>query len=175
MNPSAPVLRDIHLPNAPWWPLAPGWLLLAGLLVLAAACAGGWLLRRARRRPLAAALREIDRLAAAFADDGDVAALVDAASRLLRRVARTVDPAAAATDGEAWREFVQAGARNPGIRGALDALLDARFRAHPQLDGVALIVALRAWCKQTLRSDVRRKPRPQSRGVGIAAAGSPPA
>ena len=42
-----PVLRDIHgLDAVPWWPIAPGWWLIAGVLVLLVLAAIGrhWLL-----------------------------------------------------------------------------------------------------------------------------------
>lgn len=150
MNAGGPMLCDIHLPPAAWWPLAPGWWLLAALVLLLAV-AGIWLAkRRVRRRPLAVALREIDRLAATFTRDGGTAALVDGASRLLRRVARRIDPVAASASGEAWRAFVHANTRDPAARSALDALLDARFRARPALDAQALLSALRTWCRGAL-------------------------
>ena len=150
MNADGPVLRDIHLPPAAWWPPAPGWWLLLALLVVLAAGAAWWLARRVRRRPYVAALRAIDALAAAFAGDGDAEKLVDGASRLLRRVARRIDPVAATRSGEAWRAFVHAYAREPGTRAALDALIGVRFRAKPTLDAPALLAALRAWCGEAL-------------------------
>jgi hypothetical protein len=150
------VLRDIHLPPAGWWPPAPGWWLLAALLLFGAA-GGAWLLwLRARRRPLRAALREIGILESSFARDGDVTWLVEAASRLLRRVARRIDPVAASRSGDAWRTFVHRHANDPGTRAILDELIDARFRARPELDVPALMAGLRAWCRVALRG---RKPR----------------
>lgn len=156
MNTEAPVLRDIHLPPAGWWPPAPGWWLLAGALLLVAAGIAWLLWRHARRRPLRAALREIGILESTFARDGDVAWLADAASRLLRRVARRIDPAAASQSGNAWRAFVHRHANGVGTRMILDELIDARFRAQPALDVPALMAALRAWCRVALRG---RKPR----------------
>lgn len=155
MNTEAPVLRDIHLPPAGWWPPAPGWWLLAGSLLLVAAGITWLLWRRARRRPLRAALREIEILESTFARDRDVAWLADAASRLLRRIARRIDPAAASRSGEAWRSFVHRHANDAGTREILDELVDARFRAQPALDVPALMAALRAWCRGALRG---RKP-----------------
>lgn len=150
MNANGPVLRDIHLPTAAWWPLAPGWWLLAALILLVV-LAGAWFAWwRARRRPLAAALREVDRLAAAFARDADMAVLVEGASRLLRRVARRIEPAVASTRGEVWRAFVHVSAGDADTRKALDALLDARYRARPALDAETLLAALRTWCRHAL-------------------------
>jgi hypothetical protein len=151
MNAGGPVLRDIHLPAAAWWPLAPGWWLLLVLAVSLAAGLAWWRVHRARRRPCAAALREVDALAAAFAIDGNVESLADAASRLLRRIARRIDPVAACRSGAAWRRFVHAHARGVAVREALDALIDARFRPQPMLDAPALLAALRAWCRCAMK------------------------
>lgn len=151
MNPDGPVLRDIHLPPAAWWPPAPGWWVLAACVLLVAAGALWWLRRHRRGRPLAAALRDIGALAARFARDDDAAALADGASRLLRRVARKVEPAAASTSGAAWRAFVHTYSDDAGTLRALDNLGDARFRAHPQVDAPALLAALRTWCGCALR------------------------
>ena len=150
MNDSGPVLRDIHLPPASWWPLAPGWWLLAlGLAAVAAGLTWWWWHRR-RGHLLQSVMREMDAIEAAHAVDGDNARLADQASRLLRRIARRVEPAAAARGGDAWRAFLHRYAREPVTRKALDELADARFRAHPVLDAPVLVAALRTWCRAVL-------------------------
>ena len=156
---NGPVLRDIHLPPAHWWPLAPGWWLLAVLLVLAALGVAWWLRRAARAHPLRVAMREIDALEAAHAHDGDAGRLVDGASRLMRRVALRVAPAAAAQTGAGWRTFVHTHAADANIRQVLDELASERFRAQPALDAPALLSALRAWCRDALRARVARDAR----------------
>lgn len=170
MNPQGPVLRDIHLPPAAWWPPAPGWWILAAVVLLAM---GGiaWLWwRHAMRRPLRAALREVDALEAHYARDHDAARLVDGASRLLRRVARGIDPGVASRSGDAWHAFVQRHGRDAGTQGALDDLVDARFRAHPAPDAPALLAALRSWCRDALRGGLRaRKRRSEARGEAASA------
>src|SRR6185437_16822055 len=128
---NGPVLRDIHLPPAHWWPLAPGWWLVAALLALAAFGVAWWLRRAARTLPLRAAMREIDALEAAYARDGDAGQLVDGASRLMRRVALRVAPGAAAQTGATWCAFVHTHAADAGTRQVLDQLASERFRAQP--------------------------------------------
>ncbi|TAN08449.1 MAG: DUF4381 domain-containing protein [Rhodanobacteraceae bacterium] len=163
MTGAGPALRDIHLPPAAWWPLAPGWWLLAGLVLVAGLLATAWLVARRRRGTLRALLREIDDLERGYAGAGNAEALADRASRVLRRVARRVEPLAASTHGQAWRAFVQTYAHTDATRRALDALLDARYRAAAALDARMVCVALRAWCRAALRQ------RP-ARGAKAAAA-----
>lgn len=153
---NGPLLRDIHLPLAPWWPPALGWWLLAALLLLAAIGIAWWLRRMARGNPVRAAMREIDALEAAHARDGNAAHLADAASRLMRRVALRVAPDVAAQTGATWHAFVQMHASDASTRQALAELDGERFRAQPVLDASALLAALRAWCRDALRArDVR--------------------
>lgn len=166
---NGPVLRDIHLPPAHWWPLAPGWWLLAALLVLAALGVAWWLRRVAHAHPLRAAVREIDALEAAYAHDGDAGRLVDGASRLMRRVALRIAPDAAAQTGASWRAFVQTHAPDANIRQVLDELASERFRAQPALDAPALLAALRAWCRHALRTRVARDARRVSRAKAAPA------
>lgn len=149
---NGPVLRDIHVPPAEWWPPGPGWWVVAGLVLAICLIVVAWLSWRRGRAPLRAALREINALADAFGRDGDAAALVDGASRLLRRIARRVDPDAASRNGDDWRAFLRRYARDRATQRQLDALADARFRAKPAVDATMLSVALRSWCRRALRS-----------------------
>lgn len=159
MNADGPVLRDIHLPSAAWWPPAPGWWIVAAAVLLGA-CAIAWLQwRRARRRPLRASIREVDSLAIAYARNRDATQLVDGASRLLRRVARMIDPAAASRSGDAWRAFLRVYGCDMATQDALDHLVEARFRAHPVPDAPALLAALRTWCRDALRGGGRASKR----------------
>ena len=159
MTAMGPVLRDIHLPPASWWPPAPGWWLLAVLVLVAGALVAAWFVYRRRHVALRALLREIDGLELAYARDADCARLADRASRVLRRVARRIESPAASANGSAWRAFVQKYAHAEATREALDALLDVRFRVAPVLDVSALCGALRAWCRAALRRRPVRSPR----------------
>jgi hypothetical protein len=89
--------------------------------------------------------------------------MADACSRLLRRVARRIDPAAMSATGAAWRAFLHRHARDAVTRQALDDLDGARFRADPALDAPALYAALRSWCRVALRH--REGQWPESRGA----------
>jgi hypothetical protein len=152
MSDSGPVLRDIHLPSAGWWPLAPGWWLLLLAVVALAVGVAWWWRQRTRWRPLQSILREIDAIEAAHAIDRDDARAAEEASRVLRRVARRIDPTVAAQSGATWRAFVHSCAPDAATRQALDTLMDIRFRAFPTLEVPALTKALRAWCRTALRT-----------------------
>ncbi len=147
---NGPVLRDIHLPHASWWPPAPGWWLLAGALLLLTVGITLWIRRLRRRGPLRAALREIDALQAAHVRDADDARLIDGASRLMRRVALRTAPEVGAQAGEAWRAFVRCYARDAATMETLDRLDVARFRPRPEVDASAVVAALRSWCADAL-------------------------
>jgi hypothetical protein len=151
LNAAGPLLRDIHVAPAPWWPPAPRWWLLAMLLVVVAALVVIAMRRRARQRPLQIALGELDALARAYARDGDAARVLDRASRLVRRVARRTEPAIASQTGAPWRAFLHRHARDACTAAALEVLLDARFRPASDVDVGALLAALRKWCRAALR------------------------
>ena len=142
---AGPVLRDIHLPEAPGlWPPAPGWWLLAALLLvlLALAARRGWRAwrRRRRMRALDALLREA---AARHAGAGDGAALAAELSLLLRRAARLAGTPAAALQGEAWLRFLDGDdPRRPFSSGAGRLLLEAPFRASASRGEVAALLPL---------------------------------
>jgi len=106
MNPEELPLRDLHLPDSVgWWPLAPGWWLLAVLAILAL----GWLLSRylrQRRRGAARryALKRLEALSAEYASNGDAVALGAELSELVRRTMLAYAPRTdvAGLTGEAW-------------------------------------------------------------------------
>lgn len=152
MNDGGPVLRDIHLPSAGWWPPAPGWWLLGLAAIGAAVGVAWWWRRRERRHLLQSVLREIDAMEAGYFDHRDGARVAEQASRLLRRMARRIDPAVASRTGAAWRTFVHRHAPDVAARRALDSLMDVRFRAFPALDVPAVAQALRGWCRRAWRA-----------------------
>lgn len=124
MNAATLPLRDVHLPPAPgWWPPAAGWWWLAGLLLVSLAMLGwGWRRRRLRRRAWQA------RFDAELGPAGDVPARLAAASSLLRRAARRVDPRADRLQGEDWLRFLDGRRGRDFSQGAGRLLLDGGFR-----------------------------------------------
>jgi hypothetical protein len=145
-------LRDIHLPPAVGsWPPAIGWWLLFGFL-LAAVYFGwrSWQRRRLQRLALARlkalARRPNPQLPAAL-------------SCLLRQaVISHYPPHAAGLTGQSWLEFLDRPlSGRPFTTGVGRCLLDAPYRAEPQVDNAALIALCRRWLK-TL------PPQPRCRG-----------
>jgi len=114
-DPQSLPLRDIHLPPpVPWWPLAPGWWVLAGAVIVAIALALWAWRRRAGRRLRRAALAEIDAIEAQFAQDGAPHACACALSRLAHRMTLAArGPRAAAATGTDWIATLEAVAAKP--------------------------------------------------------------
>ncbi|HWS27736.1 MAG TPA: DUF4381 domain-containing protein [Xanthomonadales bacterium] len=146
MNPELQ-LRDIHLPPEPsWWPPAPGWWLLAMVLCLLA-----WHLTRlglrhwrARQRRLAL-VAEFDSVLTLSGSAVQLAAI----SQLLRRAARSSDPAAASLVGSAWLEFLDRSADSdsaPFSQGPGKLLLDGPYRMDPDPASVAALIAPARQC-----------------------------
>jgi LPXTG-motif cell wall-anchored protein len=138
MNPSQLPLRDVHLPaSPPWWPPAPGWLIVfgIGLLLIALAVVFAWRRRRRRVRWLAAFDREV---AAAPDDAGRLATL----SSLLRRAARRVEPGADRLQGEAWLRLLDGDKRRDFSEGVGRVLLDGGFQRDPQVERITQVETL---------------------------------
>ena len=142
MNPLDQLQPTIAPPPVSWWPLAPGWWLLAALLCAALAGWGWHVLRRRRRR--AKILRMFD---AAIAGAPTPQAQVAAMSDLLRRAARRVQPGAEALDGEAWLAALDAGLPEPLFgNGPGRLLLDGGYRrelAPAQVEALRVVARLR--------------------------------
>jgi hypothetical protein len=110
MQETAIPLRDLHLPeDIGWWPLAPGWWVLAAL-VLAFGVYVAW---RAVRRwqfnaPRRYAMSELARYEAEYTEHGDPVRLGRELSALLRRGMLAYAPrdAVAGLTGDAWLEWL---------------------------------------------------------------------
>lgn len=152
MMPAGPHLRDIHLPPpASWWPLAPGWWVLAAIALLLLT----WLAwrvyrRRLPRRRWQAASRELDALQAAHAADHDNAAFAAGVSQLLRRAACIRHPASVSLRGQAWHAAMRdlSGRKKPAP--VLLTLEDAMYRPAATLDVSEVTVAARQWLRRVL-------------------------
>jgi len=147
-------LRDIHLPEAvSFWPLAPGWwLVAAGLVALGVAAL--WLRHRRRESVRRAAVGELEALRTDYERDGDGAALAERLSALLRRVAlvRFGRARVAPLHGEGWRAFLAETGRRAGFPSELAARLEQTVYAGPNAqpepeEVTAWLLASRRWIR----------------------------
>jgi len=137
MKPADLVLRDVHLPPTPaWWPLAPGWWLLAGLLAMVVLffVVRHWRRRQRRRRWL----RWFDESGLGDAPAAQVAAMSD----LLRRAARETDSSAVRLSGEAWLRFLDGDSAGAFSQGEGRLLLDGGYRREVDADAVVRLRGL---------------------------------
>ncbi|MGA7439995.1 MAG: DUF4381 domain-containing protein [Luteibacter sp.] len=156
-----PELRDIHVPHVSWWPLAPGWwilaaLLVAGLIVLL----WSWRRRVHRRRYIDGVLAGLRLARTRHADDGDNAAFAASAHELLRRVARTRDPGSVTLSARAWRDALAAMAPKRDVS-RLVVLGEVMYRPRAPLDVDAVAMDVDGWVRDVLS-------RPAARGTGRA-------
>jgi Domain of unknown function (DUF4381) len=147
-------LRDIHLPgDAPLWPPAPGWWLLA-VVVVALLVWGGLLALRHYRihRQRTRVMAVLENLEHGLGRDRTPEALA-AISILLRRLALMRYPRAqvASLSGAAWLAFLDAHGGDGGFRqGPGRVLASGPYqRAVPaDLDVAGLSTLVRAWIRK---------------------------
>lgn len=102
-------LRDIHLPDAiSWWPLAPGWWMIAGSLIFIIVAI--FLYRRYQKKQALKkqVLAEFENICAQFEQEKNSMALLQSLSILLRRACISFYPRSevASLTGEAWLAFL---------------------------------------------------------------------
>lgn len=149
-------LRDIHAAAVPeFWPLAPGWWLLALLVLAVLAVSSWWLIRIWRqRRHEARILSELDTLAES--SSAEAATLI---STLLRRVAlmrfKRID--VASLSGNDWLGFLDGtGGNGDFVNGAGRVLATVPYSAPSALPGntdsnnEALLSLARQWIHSNL-------------------------
>ncbi|MDE1570223.1 DUF4381 domain-containing protein [Aquabacter sediminis] len=146
-------LRGLHLPGeVPFWPLAPGWWMLAGALVVVLLIA--LYLEWRRRQTLSYKVRQqVKAIAADLKAHPDARSVAAASAILLRRVvvSRGRDEAAVTFTGPAWEEVLATGKGGMGGEVARFVALAPYVPPHaPGGDGVpraALVAALCHWIK----------------------------
>lgn len=161
-------MADIHLPAEPgFWPLAPGWWVLAALL-LALLIYGAWRLhqRLQLHRRYRSALRELDKcLAALQADAGPDGptmeqrlVYVNDINSVLRRVAllHFEHSQVAGLSGQAWVAFIRqhdrAGRLTPELA---SALAEGRFAPRCDVDTQALHSMAGDWIKNLYMNRIK--------------------
>lgn len=140
-------LRDIHgAPEAPFWPPAPGWWVLAVLVLLALA----WTLRRlwrvwARRRRRRALLDHLGALREEHDPREAPQAWLAAVNRLLKVTAmrERQGTAPGVLKGDDWTAFLGGGAP-----GAFAPLAAGPYQPRPEFDAEALERAAADWIRR---------------------------
>ena len=157
MNDPLAQLQDIHLPLAiGLWPPAPGWWLLLLLIVAAGALLGWYLRRRSKRLGLyRSAMQELDRIRRQFIAQPDSSQLAAELSRLLRRVAITLDleEEAAGLTGDAWLSWLDSRSGDRMFtQGPGRYLVEAAYRPAGHIeDGEALLMLVETWLEKVAR------------------------
>ena len=145
-------LRDIHLPDAiGWWPLAPGWYLLAIILFVALITViflGGryYLNGRSRRQ----ALRLLVTCQQQYQRDANSQLSAARVSELLKRVALVYFPReqVASLQGESWITFLNTTSNGLDFNCVHTELLEAPYQATIDCDLHNLFIVARAWISQ---------------------------
>ena len=146
-------LNDIVMPDAaPWWPLAPGWYVLAAVVaVVLVVLFIRWQRNRLRNRYRVQALHELSLIR----QDGSAEAL-QALPALLKRTALAAWPRAevAALSGPAWHHFLDDSAAMDRFCSGAGATLDwlaYTMSAEPAIAGSdreQVLDAAELWLKQ---------------------------
>ncbi len=149
MNALMAGLKDIHTPPPiEWWPLAPGWWLLAGLSLILLISAITWLYLRYRRGAYRrAGLRLIKRVKP---DQLAAQSLARQLNEILKRTALAApfykDKGVAAAHGAVWKSFLCDSSPNYPYKEDLCAqLVKALYQRNAKLDAEALVSFCAFW------------------------------
>jgi hypothetical protein len=142
-------LRDIHgAPDAPWWPPAPGWWLLALLLALGLF----FLFRRGLQHHRALQRRRhlngfIDRVELEVDPRLAPQEFLSSVNRVFKIVALRAFPEnhCAFLKGSEWVDFVRSRLSGEGPARDLAALADGPYQPAPVFDAQALTALARKW------------------------------
>ena len=140
-------LRDIQPPPpAGFWPLAPGWWILAALVLATLATTAFLAWRRHRRR---APRREaLARLARYAVPDQPAPAWYAGLNRLLKEAAlvRYPDEQPARLSGEHWSQFLARTSGDPGR--PWQQLFEASYRPRSELSPVEALTLADQWIRR---------------------------
>ncbi len=153
-------LRDIHLPAPihPWWPLAPGYLILLFVtLSLGIVLIFFYRKKRLVRQIKKAALKTLETLVTQY-QSGQQSAHESAAqvNVLLKQIALLYYPRStvAALEGDAWILFLSKTSKKLDFHTAQEAILIMPYSQHPPTSDAhltTLFVLTKKWIKQRRR------------------------
>ena len=145
-------LHDIHVPQAiGWWPLAPGWYLLASSLIIALLLFGflgyrHYVQGRAKRE----ALRVLATLEKHYQHDTNSQLYAANISELLKRVALAYYPRTrvANLQGEAWITFLNSTVKGVEFNAVRTQLLELPWRPSQNQPLQLLFAIARQWIRK---------------------------
>ncbi len=146
-------LRDIHLPQpVGWWPLAPGWYVLA-ILVLLMLCTLGYMLRRyyLNGQGKRQALLLITLYQQQHERDANSQLTSARVSELLKRVALVYFPRerVASLQGERWLAFLNETGKGVNFNLVRYNLLEQPYHPHTGHDNLHLLFSMaKKWISQ---------------------------
>ncbi len=145
-------LRDIHIPSPiGWWPLAPGWYLLAILVTVSLITAIIFLIRhykngRAKRQ----ALRLLANYQQQYQREASTQLSAARVSELLKRVALVYFPRTkvASLQGDEWILFLNSSAKGLHFEEVRTELLETPYQPNVSQDLGLLFKMVRDWISQ---------------------------
>ncbi|MFQ5981777.1 MAG: DUF4381 domain-containing protein [Woeseiaceae bacterium] len=138
MNPEDIPLRDLHLPEMiGWWPLAPGWWVLAGLVLIGVVVLGRQAMSKYRDNAARrGALYQLRRLTAEYEQRRDAVSLGVQLSGLLRRAMLAYAPRdeVAGLTGRHWLEWLDRGMPEKAFTAGSGRHIESLPYRNPDLD-----------------------------------------
>ncbi|WP_232048535.1 DUF4381 domain-containing protein [Legionella adelaidensis] len=146
-------LKDIHLPERiHWWPLAPGWYVLAAILVIALIFISLLIYTQHKKgRPKREALGLLNKYEDEFLKDNDSQRACARISELLKRVALAYFPReqVASLKGEDWLIFLTKTGKDTNFLAVKVELLEIPFRRQLTSGNIILLFSqARTWIAQ---------------------------
>ena len=145
-------LKDIHLPEPiTWWPLAPGWYVVAFLFLLTV-LGLTYLANKRHQNALAKnqALILLNTYKEQYEKERNAQRTSALISELLRRVALVYYPRAqvASLHGDAWVDFLNQTSKDVDFKPVKSMLLDSPFKIEETINLKPLISRAQLWIKQ---------------------------
>jgi hypothetical protein len=147
-------LRDIHLPSPiGWWPLAPGWYVLALLVLITLATTAYFLTRHyIKNRAKRQALKLLDTYREQYQQERHQLSAARV-SELLKRVALVYFPRSnvASLQGEAWITFLTDSSKGLDFEKVRAELLEGPYQSNLSHDLNLLFQMAHTWIRQRRR------------------------
>lgn len=149
-------LRDIHLPESPFWPLAPGWWLLIVIACVAAYFTYKYIAKRNHKKQLNQLMQQqLLEIQNNFKKHKDKHKLAIEISELLKRFVRHIlgDSNATSLTGDAWIDYLNQQVDNRVFDKFKVALTQAQYVPHLDYDVPSLIATVKNYFPRVLKGN----------------------